>query len=72
MAEHLRGILQGTIEFKEGQHILALAKEDCKIYFNSKNGAVALRNLHTIYCFASLKLTQYIVGFFLSATAPFF
>jgi len=33
-------------------------------------GAVALKNLHTIYCFANLKLTQYIVGFILSATAP--
>ena len=34
-------------------------------------GAVTLRNLYTIYCFAILKLTQYIVGFTLSATVPF-
>ena len=33
-------------------------------------GAVALKNLRTIYCFTSLKLTQYIVGFILNATAP--
>ncbi|ENK0838373.1 hypothetical protein AB2Z22_001715 [Clostridium botulinum] len=33
--------------------------------------AVALKNLHTIYCFANLKLTQYIVGFIFSATAPY-
>lgn len=29
-------------------------------------------NLHTIYCFTGLKLTQYIVVFILSETAPYF
>lgn len=33
--------------------------------------AVTLRNLYTIYCFAILKLTQYIVAFTLSGTALF-
>ncbi len=37
----------------------------------ANKGSVALRNLHTIYCFASLKLTQYIVGFILSVIASF-
>ena len=35
------------------------------------NGAVALRKLHTTYCFANLKLAQYVVVFNLSTTAPF-
>ena len=33
-------------------------------------GAVALRKLHTTYCFTNLKLAQYIVVFNPSATAP--
>ncbi|KOR25767.1 hypothetical protein ND00_13310 [Clostridium sp. L74] len=37
----------------------------------NKNRAVALRNLHTIYCVMNLKLTQYIVGFILSAIAHY-
>lgn len=29
-----------------------------------------LKNLHTIYCFVNLKLTQYIVKYILNITAP--
>lgn len=38
-------------------------------FFLHENGAIALRNLHTIYCFENLKLAQYIVLFMLNATA---
>lgn len=34
------------------------------------DGAVTLRNLHIIYCFANLKLAQYVVVFILNMTAP--
>ncbi|MCW6062571.1 hypothetical protein LAV35_02750 [Clostridium sporogenes] len=47
----------------------SLIIEGLKLF--NEEGAVALKNLHTIYCFANLKLTQYIVVFILSATAPF-